>query len=155
MRAPVLGEIAKYVVAELRLLGFSDGALCAWANFTGYESFKADVSRLTEAAAYDSLMQRMWKLVKSAGAGHEKSSIGSAAGWWTISSEAMINANRSEAWKATRNFRDTFEREKREKSPKKEDVMFYTPPPQHWQIGRVASASVRNSGAATCYDGRR
>jgi hypothetical protein len=70
----------------------------------------------------------MWALAKHAGVTHEKWGVRRGTHWWQITSEAMRRANESEVWKATRAFRDDFERMKREKNPESAEVVFYDPP---------------------------
>jgi hypothetical protein len=123
-RDEVLREIARYVISELRSFGVSDGGLCAWTHITGFDSFKGDISPHVESARFQSLMDSMWSLAKLGGVVHGKGKKGVGRFTMKFYSESMTRALESEAWKATRVFRESYGTAKKPG----DEVLFYNPP---------------------------
>jgi hypothetical protein len=123
-RDEVLREIARHVISELRAFGFSDGALCAWTNISGFSSFKNDLKPLVASARVQSLLQRMWALAKASGVVHGKAKMAAVEGSAKVYSEMMTRALESEAWKATQAYREAYGAKKKPSN----EVLFYDAP---------------------------
>ena len=115
MRDEVLREIARYVIAELKEFGVSDGALCFWAGLSGYQEYEGELRAHKEEGRCRVLHERMWALARFAGVAHESAGGSSLDGWYRISSEPLTRARSSEVWKVTQEFRESVERTKKEK----------------------------------------
>jgi hypothetical protein len=129
LRSTVAREIAHFVVSQLRAFGLSDGALCAWANLEGYETYSSELAPFEALGRYRALHDSMWSLARHAGIAHETSGLKRGQLWWKISSEPLLRANRSVVWAVTKEFRSTTEAEKTKLAPKKQDAIFYEPQP--------------------------
>jgi hypothetical protein len=112
----VLREIARYVIAELKGFGVSDGALCHWAGLPGYQEYEGELSAHKAEGRCRALHQRMWHLARFAGVAHESGGATILEGWYHISSEPLTRARASEVWKVTQEFQKSVERKKKEKA---------------------------------------
>lgn len=138
LRKDLAREISVYVVAVLRTLGLSDGALCAWTKIKGFERYASELPQYEDGGAYTTLIDGMWRLAREAGLVYTQETR--FHGWrQRFSSEALAKAHQSVVWSTTRAFRMEFERLTNEKTPKKPEVIFYEPPqgslppiPRHW-----------------------
>lgn len=129
LRRDVTREIARFVVTELRTLGLSEGALCAWASLEGYESYSVELAPFQELKHYKDIHESMWALARHAGIAHESGWMSVNALSWKISSEPLRLANRSVVWTTTKEFRCAVEAERKKATPKKSEVIFYEPQP--------------------------
>lgn len=119
LRDRLLKELARIVVAELRFLGLSERGLCIWAGYSEFGSAQDEIAQVVAKTAYDSLMSQMWALARRAGVRHETRK--------GVFSPELSKAVRLAAWTTAREFRETFEKAKREALPKEKDVLFYIP----------------------------
>ena len=144
LREEALREIARYVIAELRGFGVSDGALCLWAEFSGYREYQSELSARKEEGRYRALHERMWTLARFAGVAHESSGGTLLDGWYRVSSQPLTKALSSEVWKATQQFRKAAEQTKQKKEKaaleaKQIEWAATQAPPQH-----VGAASIND-----------
>ncbi len=101
----VLSEIVQFAVAELRSLGLSDGALCAWAELEGFEAYASELAKSRTDDRYRALNDRVWALFRRAGAVDKSPGTKRRRVSWTISSETLRHAKQSVVLHATKEFR--------------------------------------------------
>jgi hypothetical protein len=150
LREDALREVARFVISGLRRFGASDGALCAWASFPGFEAFDAESEAICAQKRYKALHDSMWALARYAGVAHETSGSGFGAGgclklWWRISSEPLRKALDSEVWRCTSEFRHAYEAARQKESDRMREVKMQEwkaslPPPT--QVGPATIADI-------------
>lgn len=126
-RAVFLKHLAEIIIDDLLALGVSQRGLLVWTGCDEFGAAQEEISQLEAKSQYQALLDQMWALARRTGAVTENRK--------GVRSALLTRALRLAAMTASKDFRMSFDRSKKdalmkeqERLPKAPKVIFYKPP---------------------------